>query len=139
MHFSRNPPGPNTSLIEGFADSLASASAASSGAFPAAVGSSSIGRYSRWAVFAARFTLATGDSPAELDMRLARNPPLFSPAEIKSPVTIAYPSSVLAASSRRHETPWRNSLLTSHLALERAKRFLQCIPLLANVEFNLNF
>src|SRR5438552_3179070 len=98
MYFSRNPPGPNSSLIEGFADSLAGASAASSGAFRAAVGSSSIGRYSRWAVFAARFTLATGDSPAELDTRLAKNPPLLSSAEIKGPVTIAYPSPMLAAS-----------------------------------------
>src|SRR5712692_9808493 len=87
MHFSRNPPGPNTSGMEGFAGS----SAAASGALPAAVGSSSKGTYSRGAVFAARFTFVPGESPAELDARLARNPPLLSPNEPQRPVTITYP------------------------------------------------
>src|SRR5712692_4118482 len=87
MHFSRNPPGPNTSGIEGFAGSSAKAF----GALPAAVGSSSIGTYSPGAVFAARFTFVPVESPAELDARLARNPPLLSPSETERPVTIAYP------------------------------------------------
>src|SRR6266705_2347598 len=80
MHFSRNPPGPNTSCIEGFADSLA-----------AAVGSSSKGTYPRSAVFAARLTFAPTESTAELDARLARNPPLLSPDASDRPVTITYP------------------------------------------------
>src|SRR6266852_6358094 len=87
MHFSRNPPGPNTSGIEVFAGS----SAAASGALPAAVGSSSIGIYSRATVFAARFTFVPVKSPVELDARLARNPPSLSPNETERPVTIAYP------------------------------------------------
>src|SRR6267143_5527854 len=91
MHFSRNPPGPNTSFIEGFADSLAAASAAPSGVLSAAVGSSSMGTYSRSADFAARFTFAPRVSPAELDARFARNPPLLSPNELERPVTITYP------------------------------------------------
>src|SRR6266446_1709553 len=48
---------------------------------------------------------------------------LCSSAEMKSPVTIAYPSLGLAASSRRHETMWRASLLPRHLALEHAADF----------------
>src|SRR5713101_983882 len=98
MHLSRNPPGPNTSGIEGFAGSSATAS----GALPAAVGSSSIGTYSRGPVFAARFTFVPVESPAELDARLARNPPLLSPNETARPVTIAYPfSSLLQRPTRR--------------------------------------
>src|SRR2546430_7197284 len=80
MHFSRNPPGPNTSCIEGFADSLAGASAVHCGRLPATVGSSSIGTYSRSAVLAARWTFAPEESPAGLDTRFARNPPsLYQP------------------------------------------------------------
>src|SRR5467141_2194549 len=92
MHFSRNPPGPNTSCIEGFADSLAAASAAPSGALPAAVGSSSIGTCPRSAVIAARLTFAPTESAAELDARFARNPPLLSPIGTERAVTITYPS-----------------------------------------------
>src|SRR5260370_37077242 len=94
MHFSRNPPGLNTSCIEGFADSSAGAALAPSGAsggLPATVGSSSMGTYSRSAAFAARFAFAPGESPAELDARFARNPPLLSPHESERPVTITYP------------------------------------------------
>src|SRR2546422_1013137 len=91
MHFSRNPPGPNTSCIERFADFLAAPSAAPSGALSAAVGSSSKGTYPRSAVFAARLTFAPTESTAELDARLARNPPLLSPEASDRPVTITYP------------------------------------------------
>src|SRR6266478_2802265 len=88
MHFSRNPPGPNTSCIEGFVDSMA----APSGALPAAVGSSSIGTCPRSAVIAARWTFAPTESAAELDARFARNPPLLSPIETERAVTITHPS-----------------------------------------------
>src|ERR1700686_2296814 len=91
MHFSRNPPGPNTSRIEGFADSLAAASAGPSGAVPAAMGSSSKGTYPWSAAFAARLTFAPTESAAELDARFARNTPLLSPIETERPVTITYP------------------------------------------------
>src|ERR1700674_1085059 len=91
MHFSRNPPGPNTSCIEGFADSLAAASAVASGALPAAVGSSSKGTYPRSAVFAARLTFTPTESAAELDARFARNPPLLSLIKTERSVTITYP------------------------------------------------
>jgi hypothetical protein len=64
-----------------------------------------MGTYSRWAVFAARLTFAPEESPAELDTRFAKNMPLLSPAEMESPVTIAYPYTVPTASSHRHETP----------------------------------
>src|ERR1700730_13186941 len=84
MHFSRNPPGPNTSRIEGFADTLAAASAA--------VGSSSKGTYPWSAAFAARLTFAPTESAAELDARFTRNPPLLSPIETERAVTITYPS-----------------------------------------------
>src|SRR5258708_14915713 len=92
MHFSRTPPGPNTSSIEGFADAVAGVPAAPSAAPSATVGSSSNGAYSRWAVFAARLSFAAGGSSVELDMRFARNPPSLSPGKTWRPVTIAYPS-----------------------------------------------
>jgi len=50
-----------------------------------------MGTYSRSAVFAARFTFAPVEPPAELDARLARNPPSLSPDEWERPVTITYP------------------------------------------------
>src|SRR6267154_6393815 len=127
MHFSRNPPGPNTSCIEGFADSL-----------PGTVGSSSMGTYSRRAGLAARPTFVPGASPAELDTRLARKPPLLSPVQIKRAVTIAYPSRVLAASSRSHETPWRISSFET-FSTRTPCRFLQCLPLASAVKFNREF
>src|SRR6266576_2002837 len=77
MHFSRNPPGPNTSCIKGSVDSFAVLSAAPCRATPTPVGSSSNCTYSRSAVFAARFTFAPGESPAGLNARFARNPPLL--------------------------------------------------------------
>src|SRR5882762_6647868 len=98
MHFSRNPPGPNTScIIEGFADSLA-----------AAVGSSSMGTYPWSAVFAARLTFVPTESTAELDARFARNPPLLSPDASDRPVTITYP----LPSLRQRPTLWRLDLVS---------------------------
>src|SRR5438045_223028 len=63
MHFSRNPPGPNTSCIKGSVDSFAVLSAAPCRATPTPVGSSSNCTYSRSAVFAARLTLAACSGP----------------------------------------------------------------------------
>jgi hypothetical protein len=106
MHFSRNPPGPNTSCIEGFADSVAGVSAALSATPSVTVGSSSKGTYSCWAAFDARLSFATRGSPAELDTRFARNPPSLSPRKTWRPVTIAYPlASLLLAPCRRQARP----------------------------------
>src|SRR5260370_41717244 len=93
MHLSRNPPGPNTSCIEGFADSVAVALAAPSAALPGTAAPSSMGTYSRAATFARRLTFDSGRSPAGLDARFARNPPFLSQDATERPVTIAYPPS----------------------------------------------
>src|SRR2546430_11023512 len=116
MHFSRNPPGPNTSCIEGFADSLA-----------AAVGSSSKGTYPPSAVFAALLTFAPTESAAELDARLARNPPFLSPIETEGPVTITYPLPSLR--QRPTLVGWTLYLLIQGLS-ELSKLRLQCPPAL---------
>src|SRR5437762_3982145 len=127
MHFSRNPPGPNTSCIKDFADSLAAAAAAPSGLLPAAVGSSSKGTYPPSAVFAALLTFAPTESAAELDARLARNPPFLSPIETEGPVTITYP----LPSLRQRPTlgGWTLYLLIQGLS-ELSKLLLQCPPAL---------
>src|SRR6266849_816452 len=91
MHFSRNPPAPTTSCVEGFAESLAAPYAAPSCAPPPTVGSSSRRTYSPRTVFAARLTFDSGGSPAALDARFARNPPLLSSDASERPVTITYP------------------------------------------------
>ncbi len=120
MHFSRNPPGPNTSCIEGFADSVAGVLAALFSAPAVTVGSSSRGTYSCWAAFDARLSFATGASPAELDMRFARNPPSLSPRKTWRPVTIAYPSVSLPSAGRRHQARHSNSPDSRHLRVEHA-------------------
>src|SRR4029077_70640 len=109
VHFSRNPPGPNTSCIEGFADSVAFPFAVPSGVLWAAVGSSSIGTYSRWAAFATRLTFVPVVSSAELDVRFARFPPSPSLSwGSESLVTITYPFAAL----RRQGTLRRRDDLT---------------------------
>src|SRR2546422_1833298 len=118
MHFSRNPPGPNPSCIEGFADSAVGLLAA-----PAAtVGSSSRRTYSRWAVLAVRLSFVTGGSPAELDTCFARNPPSFPSWRTWGPVTIAYPFLLL-----RLRTPYAAAhcilLDSGHLRVEHATSF----------------
>jgi hypothetical protein len=60
-----------------------------------------MGTYSRSAAFAARFAFAPGESPAELDARFARNPPLLSPHESERPVTITYPLRSLRQPARK--------------------------------------
>src|SRR5437016_11110651 len=102
MHFSRNPPGPNTSCIEGLAGSRAGRSAARCGMLLATLGSSSIGTYSRSAVLAARLIFAPEESPAGLDTRFARNPHSLSPNDTERPVTITYPFAPL-----RHRSFYR--------------------------------
>src|SRR5712692_5662025 len=72
MHFSRNPPGPNTSRIEGFSGPFAGPSVAPSGAIPLAPASSSTGTYSRLSVVAEFLFLFSIESVAELDARFAR-------------------------------------------------------------------
>src|SRR5260370_5216321 len=116
MHFQRNPPGPNTSRIEGFA-----------AAPSATVGSSSNGTYSRGAVFAARLSFAAGGSSVELDMRFARNPPLLSPGKTWRPVTIAYPSVSLPSARRRHQARYSNSLDSGHLRVEHATSLCRAV------------
>src|SRR5216684_2610975 len=130
MHFSRNPPGPNTSCIEGFAESSAGASRAPSRAPPVAVWSSSMGTYSRSAVFAARFTFAPVEPPAELDARLARNPPSLSPDEWERPVTITYPLPSALSAARPQAAGHCISLDSGHLALEHPLSFCRDLLLL---------
>src|SRR5947208_14938815 len=84
MHFSRNPPGPNTSCIEGFAGPLTGASAAPSGALPATDGSFSMVTYLRWAVFTVRLTFDSGTIFPVLNTGLDRSLPSIPHAEIHS-------------------------------------------------------
>src|SRR5258707_13850570 len=90
MHFSRNPPGPKTSRMEGFFNSAVVASAEPSGADPAAVGPSSRGTYSRSTAFAVRFAFAGAESPGDLFVRLPRDPPSPARAATKRPRTGTY-------------------------------------------------
>src|SRR6266852_7372012 len=129
MHFSRNPPGPNTSCIEGFADSLDGLSAAPSAALPPAVGSSSRRTYSPRTVFAARLTFDSGGSPAALDARFARNPPLFSPYETERPATITHPFPWPPSPACSQATRPCISLVSRHLRVEHASCFCGVILL----------
>src|SRR5881296_2725101 len=72
MHFSRNPPGPNTSCIEGFSGPVAGPSVAPSRAIPLAPRSSSTGIYSRFSAVAEFLFLFSIESVAELDARFTR-------------------------------------------------------------------
>ena len=127
MHFSRNPPGPNTSCIEGFADSVAGVLAAPSAAPSVTVGSSLRGTYSCSAAFDARFGLATGGSPAELDTRFARNPPSLSPRKTWRPVTIAYPSGSLLVAPCRHQARPSISFHSERLRVEHATSLCRAV------------
>src|SRR6266851_2341105 len=127
MHFSRNPPGPNTSCIEGFADSVAGVLAAPPATTSATVGSSSRGTYSCWAVFDARLSFATRESPAELDTRFARNPPSLSPRKTWRPVTIAYPSASLLLAPRRHRARLLSLLISGRLKVEHATSLCRAV------------
>src|SRR5216683_2230230 len=127
MHFSRNPPGPNTSCIEGFADSGAGVLAAPPATPSATVGSSSRGTYSCWAVFDARLSFATRESPAELDTRFARNPPSLSPRKTWRPVTIAYPSASLLSAPRRHRARLLSLLISGRLKVEHATSLCRAV------------
>jgi len=133
MHFSRNPPGPNTSCIEGFADSAVDASAAPSGGLPPTLGSSSGATVPRWVVLAALLTLASAESPVELDARFARNPPLLSPIESGRPATIAHPVAPPAAPQRA--LGHCISLDSVHLAVEHPGCFCVPFPLSRRVTF----
>jgi hypothetical protein len=91
MHFSRNPSGPKTSRMEGLGGlSAAGPSDASSGPVPLAVGSSSIGTYSRSISFAAR-RMPAPEAVPELAARFAKNPPSLLPDSTTRLVTITYP------------------------------------------------
>ena len=127
MHFSRNPPGPNTSCIEGFADSVAGVLAAPPAAPSATVGSSSRGTHSCWAAFDDRFNFATGASPAELDTRFARNPPSLSPGKTWRPVTIAYPSASLLLAPPRHRARLLSLLISGRLRVEHATSLCRAV------------
>src|SRR5882724_6876766 len=138
MHFSRNPPGPNTSCIEGFADSAEWLLAAPSSARSAAVGSSSIGTYSRRTALAPRLAFTSVDSPAELDARFARNPPSPSSIETARPVTITHPFAWF------RQRPARGArgcwtivplLIGGHLRVEHVSRFSAVLPLARCVTF----
>src|SRR5229473_7914084 len=127
MHFSRNPPGPNTSCIEGFADSVAGVSAALSATPSVTVGSSSRGTYSCWAAFDARFRFATGASPAELDTRFTRNPPSLSPRKTWRPVTIAYPSASLLLRLLCSKRDLLSLLISGRLRVEHATSLCRAV------------
>src|SRR6266446_1193058 len=72
MHFSRNPPGPNTSRIEGLSGPVAGPSVAPSRAIPLAPRSSPTGIYSRFSAVAEFLFLFSIESVAELDARFTR-------------------------------------------------------------------
>src|SRR6266853_6287312 len=127
MHFSRNPPGPNTSCIEGFDNSVAGTSVAPSVRLLAIVGSSRRGTYSHWAVFDARLTFVTGGSPAELNTRFARNPPSLSPGKPWRPVTIAYPSASLLLAPPRHRARLLSLLISGRLRVEHATSLCRAV------------
>src|SRR5229473_563189 len=129
MHFSRNPPGPNTSCIDGFADSVAAPWAEPSGATPATAGSSSTRKRSPRTVFAARLTFDSGGSPAALDARFARNPPLFSPYETERPATITHPFPWPPSPACSQATRRCISLVSRHLRVVHASCFCGVILL----------
>src|SRR5256885_13100096 len=130
MHFSRNPPGPNTSCIKDSVDSFAVLSEERCRATPTPVGPSSNCPSSRSAVFAARFAFAPGESPAGLNARFARNPPLLPGRTGET----SYDNIPFGSDSCPPAERWDGRLLDSgHLRIEHPACVCPALALLGGV------